>query len=202
MGFYYELNFSLKWYHSPNRSPGLNNTELVHVSYNARIGVFAQCSGGSRISHRGGRQLPARLRFIKFVCQKRIGILRWGGHGMRPRIRHCNGKGLQMLPLDNLPLNSSRAWIMWPLDNSHILLNSTIIIHTIVSFPIDFDVWIIHTFCLIHTLNYSRVRITSYWLCYGIANPSDLALNSQYLRNCKGSCTNSSCHSLFPRNKI
>ena len=27
----------------------------------------------------------------------------------------------------------------------------TIIIHRIVCFPIDFDVWIIHTFCLIHT---------------------------------------------------
>ena len=52
-------------------------------------------SGGSRISGRGrrprgGRQLPRRLRFEKFVCQnERIWTLRGAHAGGAPQIRQC-----------------------------------------------------------------------------------------------------------------
>ena len=62
------------------------------------------------------------------------------------------------------PFQYNRVRIIWPLDNSHFMLNS----HN-PCFPtdsIDFDVWIIHTFCSIvmyFCVNYLGSTVTRNW---------------------------------------
>ena len=44
------------------------------------LNCFVLYSGGSRISHGRGGQLPMHLHFEKFVCPERIGTLKGGAH--------------------------------------------------------------------------------------------------------------------------
>ena len=56
----------------------------------------------------------------------------------------------------------SRTWIIWPSLVGTTRIIRTIVINTIVCFPIDFDVWIIHTFCLICTNFLQHILCVNY----------------------------------------